>query len=126
VQTDILSKFFQLKKETKAQLRVSQIITLAIGVSAILLASYMTNVLELMLYSYAFMVSGLFIPVLAALYGRKPNPLAATLAMIAGGTTTVALVISGIRLPLDLDANIFGISASAIIYFIVHIIRPPR
>ncbi len=126
VQTDILSKFFQFKKETKAQLRVSQIITLAIGVSAILLASYMTNVLELMLYSYAFMVSGLFIPVLAALYGRKPNPLAATLAMIIGGTTTVVLVISDMQLPLELDANIFGISASAIIYFIVHITSPPR
>ncbi len=126
VQTDILSKLLPLKKETKAQLHVSQAITLAIGVSSILLASYMTNVLELMLYSYAFMVSGLFIPVLAALYGKNPNPLAATLAMIIGGTTTVALVVTGIRLPFDLDANIFGIGASAIIYFIVHIIRPPR
>jgi hypothetical protein len=31
----------------------------------------MQNVLELMLYSYAFMVSGLFIPVLGALFWRK-------------------------------------------------------
>ncbi len=123
VQTDILSKFLPFKKDTKSQLRISQIITIAIGVLAILLASYMTNVLELMLYSYAFMVSGLFIPVLVALYGKHPNSLAAILAMIVGGATTVTLVILDIRLPLDLDANIFGISASALTYFVVYLLR---
>jgi SSS family solute:Na+ symporter len=33
--------------------------------------------LELMLYSYAFMVSGLFIPVLGALFWKKSHPIAA-------------------------------------------------
>jgi SSS family solute:Na+ symporter len=37
----------------------------------------MQNVLELMLYSYAFMVSGLFIPVLGALFWKKSHPIAA-------------------------------------------------
>jgi SSS family solute:Na+ symporter len=41
----------------------------------------MQNVLELMLYSYAFMVSGLFIPVLGALFGRK---VIAAFGMLAG------------------------------------------
>ena len=45
----------------------SQLITLAIGAVAIVLATNMQNVLELMLYSYAFMVSGLLVPVLAML-----------------------------------------------------------
>ena len=122
VQTDILSKFFKFNKDTKSQLRVSQIITFVIGALALLLASYMTNVLQLMLYSYAFMVSGLFIPILVALYGKKPNARAAIFAMIIGGTTTVILSILNIHLPLGLDANIFGISASAVIYFIVNYI----
>jgi SSS family solute:Na+ symporter len=122
VQTDILSKFFKMKQDRKSQLLASQIVTLSIGVLALLLASYMTNVLELMLYSYAFMVSGLFIPVLAALYGKKPNSLAAILSMIIGGTTTVTLIVSNIELPFDLDANIFGISASALVYFLVSLI----
>jgi SSS family solute:Na+ symporter len=122
VQTDILGKLFNLKQDTKSQLRVSQIITLTIGAMAILLASYMTNVLELMLYSYAFMVSGLFIPILAALYGKRPNALAATLAMIIGGTTTVALVVADIPLPFNLDANIFGITASTLVYFSVDLL----
>jgi SSS family solute:Na+ symporter len=37
----------------------------------------MQNVLELMLYSYAFMVSGLFIPVLGALFWKKSHPIGA-------------------------------------------------
>lgn len=122
VQTDILSKIFKFNKDTKSQLRLSQLITIVIGVLSLILASYMTNVLDLMLYSYAFMVSGLFVPVLAALYGKKPNSTAAILAMIIGGTTTVLLTTLELKLPFDLDANIFGISASATVYFIVILI----
>lgn len=119
VQTDILSKLFTFKQDRKSQLLASQIVTLSIGVLALLLASYMTNVLELMLYSYAFMVSGLFIPILVALYGKKPNSLAAIWCMVIGGTTTVVLIISNLELPFGLDANIFGIAVSALIYFSV-------
>jgi len=116
MQTDILSKFFKFNQGMKSQLRVSQIVTIAIGVLAILLASTMTNVLELMLYSYAFMVSGLFIPILFALYGKNPNSNAALVAMIVGGTTTVVLTALEFKLPFGLDANIFGITASAFFY----------
>ncbi len=118
VQTDILSKIFKFKKDTKSQLRTSQLVTIVIGVLSLLLASSMSNVLDLMLYSYAFMVSGLFVPILVALYGKRPNSGAAILSMIIGGSTTVILVESKIDLPLGLDANIFGISASAIVYFL--------
>jgi SSS family solute:Na+ symporter len=46
--TDIIAKFS--KKEPTKELRLSQIVTLAVGLFAILLASQMQNVLELMLY----------------------------------------------------------------------------
>jgi solute:Na+ symporter, SSS family len=41
---------------------LSQGITLFLGFTAILIAWKVPNVLELMLHSYSFMVSGLFIP----------------------------------------------------------------
>ena len=44
---------------------------------------------------------------------------AAIWCMVIGGTTTVVLIISNIELPFGLDANIFGIAASALIYFSV-------
>ncbi len=123
VQTDIFGKFLKRKFHTKHQLRISQLITIFIGVLALLLASYLTNVLELMLYSYAFMVSGLFVPVIAALYGKKPNATAAIFAMILGGCTTVFLNIVEWKLPLNLDANIYGISSSVIIYLLISFIN---
>ncbi len=122
VQTDILEKLFRFKKDTKSQLKTSQITTLLIGVLALLLASSMTNVLELMLYSYAFMVSGLFVPVIAALYTKKPNATAAVASMVLGGSTTVVLTTLKLNLPFDLDANIFGILASGIVYVLLSLI----
>ena len=115
VLTDILKKH-----NSKNGLRYSQILTLAIGVLALLIALKMTSVLELMLHSYSFMVSGMIIPVLAALFLKKPNSLAALVSMIMGGCTTLSLIISGIKLPLELDANIFGIGAALVGYLIVH------
>lgn len=123
VQTDLLNKIFKFKKDTKSQLRLSQIVTLSIGVMALILATLMTNVLDLMLYSYAFMVSGLFIPILIALYGKKPNSIAALAAMIVGGSTTVVLEGINAKLPFDLNANIFGILSSAVVYFIINYFR---
>jgi SSS family solute:Na+ symporter len=82
-------------------------------VFALLIAASMTNVLELMLYSYAFMVSGLFVPVVGALFWRRSSAAGALAAMLIGGATTVGLELLQLQLPWGLDANLFGIAASA-------------
>lgn len=122
VLTDIIQRFVKLPSGKKI-LRLSQLLTLLIGVLALMLATVMQNVLELMLYSYAFMVSGLFVPVLAAFYTRNPDKTAAFIAMFAGGATTISLIIASIALPFGLDANIFGITVSAAGYFIAVIVK---
>jgi SSS family solute:Na+ symporter len=109
--TDVLKKH-----NAKNGLRLSQLLTLAIGILALLIALKMNSVLELMLHSYSFMVSGMFIPVLAAILLKKPNAKAALASMIIGGISTLTLIISGWNLPLQLDANIFGIGISLITY----------
>jgi len=120
--TDIIAKFSKKELNHKKELQLSQIVTLSIGVFSILLASKMQNVLELMLYSYAFMVSGLFIPVLGALFWKKSHSTAAFWSMLLGGTTTILLIITNNRLPFginlseNLDANIYGISVSFITF----------
>ena len=123
--TDIISKFSKKDISEKKMLQISQIVTLLVGVFAILLASQMQNVLELMLYSYAFMVSGLFIPVLGALFWKKSNPKAAFWSMLLGGSTTIGLILSNNKLPFNLslpehlDANIFGITISLITFIVL-------
>ncbi len=115
--TDVLKKH-----ETPNGLRLSQLLTLLLGALALVLALRMTSVLDLMLHSYSFMVSGMIVPVLAALFTRSPNSKAALVAMIVGGTSTLILIIGNFDLPLQLDPNIFGIGLSALSYIISNIL----
>ena len=123
--TDIIGKFFPFKSNNQKFVRLSQVVTLIIGVIALFLAGAMTNVLNLMLDSYAFMVSGLFVPVIGALYWQKSTPAGALVAMLAGGITTISLRYSEIGLPYDLDPNVFGISMSAIMFVLVSVSTQP-
>lgn len=118
--TDIIGPF--MKHNTKSNIRLSQIITLLLGVIAILLAGTMQNVLELMLYSYAFMVSGLLVPVLGFLVLKHPSEKAALVAMLMGGSTTLGLILWGVELPLGFDANFFGIALSALSFGVVQFV----
>jgi solute:Na+ symporter, SSS family len=119
VVTDIIGRFTPFDPNSSKFVKLSQVVTLIIGALALLLAGTMTNVLDLMLDSYAFMVSGLFVPVIGALYWSKSTPTGAMTAMIVGGFTTIGLRYSGIELPYELDPNVFGISASAISFIAV-------
>ncbi|MEZ6003344.1 MAG: sodium:solute symporter family protein [Planctomycetota bacterium] len=116
VHTDLLPP----AADQKATHRRSQRVTLVLGAAAILLAAQMESVLDLMLKSYAFMVSGLLIPTLAMLFVKRPSSRAALAAMIAGGTVTLALMTWGGRLWLGLDANLFGITAALCVFLLLH------
>lgn len=126
VLTDIVSKYFRNNHEDKKMLRLSQLFTMVLGILAILLASLMGNVLQLMLYSYAFMVSGLFVPLVAAIFFKNTNSNAALLAMITGGTTTVLLTLTVNNLPFNLDANLFGIMVSLLSFIAGNYLLPVK
>ncbi|MCF8361111.1 MAG: sodium:solute symporter family protein [Prolixibacteraceae bacterium] len=117
-QTDI----FKINPNNPKAIKISQLFTFLIGVFAVFIALKIPNVLELMLLSYAFMVSGLFIPVLAALFVKKLNSTAAIASMIIGGGTTLTLIILGTALPYGLDANVFGVSASLLAFIVVSVL----
>lgn len=119
---NIITDIFR-KHESKNSLRLSQLFTLIVGATALFLAMKMPNVLELMLHSYSFMVSGMIIPVIAALFTNNPDKLASLWSMISGGSVTFGLIVSGLDLPLGLDPIIFGITVSVIVYIIIYIIN---
>ncbi|GAB2996955.1 sodium:solute symporter family protein [uncultured Cyclobacterium sp.] len=116
--TDIFGKILKTK-EDKFVMRISQLFTLLIGVVALVIALQMTNVLELMLYSYAFMVSGLFVPIIAGLFWNMRSPKAALTSMIIGGGTTAVLSLLKLTLPFGLDPNFFGVFASLAVFLLV-------
>jgi len=120
IQSDVFGRFFNNQQN---KLIASQVLTLALGAAAVLLASQMTSVLDLMLYSYAFMVSGLFVPLVAGLLLKKAHELAALSAMILGGGTTLWVEWKW-GSPAGLDGNIYGITAALFIYALVYYLFP--
>jgi solute:Na+ symporter, SSS family len=120
--TDLFKKYFDRQSDRK-NMRLSQLFTLIIGAVALLIALQMTNVLTLMIYSYAFMVSGLLVPLLAALFWGNTNPKAAMSAMVGGGLTTLILSIGGWPLLFDLDPNLFGVTMSLALFLLVDMLK---
>ncbi|HMB68487.1 MAG TPA: sodium:solute symporter family protein [bacterium] len=120
---NVVSDILRKPHDDPGFLRRAQVVTLALGVFALLLASRMTSVLDLMLLSYAFMVSGLLVPVLVILLRLPRDGVAAAACIVVGGSVTSALVAMKWELPLGLDANVFGIAASALTYALVRLAR---
>lgn len=123
--TDIFGKWLRFKNE-KNQVRFSQLFTLMLGAIALIIALQMTNVLELMLYSYAFMVSGLFVPIIFGLFTKNRSPDAAMASMVSGGLMTLTLGIVELELPFGLDPNFYGITAALGVYLLVSQLRKPN
>ncbi|MFP4092684.1 MAG: sodium:solute symporter, partial [Cyclobacteriaceae bacterium] len=128
VVSDLLCRLFKLNEEGKNFMLISQGTTLLLGLLAVGLAWKMTSVLDLMLYSYAFLVSGLLVPILGALFWKMRNPTAAFVSMIVGGSTTVGLtlLIPEDQMPLGLDGNVFGILAALLIFMIISYVMPGK
>jgi SSS family solute:Na+ symporter len=71
-------------------------------------------------------VSGLLVPVIGAFFWRRSTALGAFWAMLLGGGTTAGLVLLDISLPLGLDANIAGITMSALAFIILSLAFPTQ
>lgn len=119
ITNDLIEDNLVKNKSNKYIIHVSQIITLIIGIIAILLASYFTTVLNAILYAYQFMVAGLAVPTFAAIFWKKARSEPAFWSMISGGTVTIIVLILDIELPLGLDATFYGIILSAAVLIIL-------
>lgn len=122
--TDLIGKYMNRQPDHRTMVRISQTVTLALGVVALLLAAAMETVLDIMLYSYAFMVSGLLVPLIGALYWKRSSRTGALTAMMAGGGITLTLMAVNRPMPLDLDPNVYGILASLVLFIAVSVMVP--
>lgn len=126
VVTDILRKGLRFQNNSLSDIRLSQMVTLMLGVLALSIALAFENVLEIMLWSYAFMVSGLLVPVIGALFWKVKSPHAAVLAMIGGGLTTIICTIwTPAWVPQQLDPNFYGLLVSALLFVSVSRLTKP-
>jgi len=113
-------------RQREASIKVSQGVTLVIGVLALVLASQFKSVLDLILHAYAFMVSGLLVPTVAAYFTKHRYPRAALYSMLGGGGVTLLLQVTQWPLPLGLDATLFGLTASLLLYLGMGVLEKNR
>ena len=137
VTTDIIEKVFGIDTSRISMIRLSQIVTLALGLLAFLLAALFDTVLQIMLYSYAFMVSALLVPIVGGIYWKRSSNTAAWWSMISGGTLTLALTLLSddtlpfhvpyqFSMPLGLDPIIFGLAVSFAVFVTFSFVFPDR
>jgi SSS family solute:Na+ symporter len=129
---DIVHRYFVPRATHAVLLRLSQLATLLIGITAVLVASRFERVLDVILYAYSFMVSGLFIPTLGALFWKRSSSTGAFWGMLLGGGTTVSLQLHLVELPsswaaLGLDPSLYGMTCAAITFATLSLLVPePR
>ena len=128
---DIIERYFIKNISAKASIRLSMIATLIIGAFAVIIAAQFNTVLNAILYAYAFMVSGLFVPTLGAYFWKKASSAGALAGMLTGGILTLLLLTKFLTLPdciakLQLDASVYGILSSAVTFIGVSILWPDK
>ncbi len=137
VTTDIIEKVFKIDTGRISMIRLSQVVTLVLGLLAFMLAAVFDTVLQIMLYSYAFMVSALLVPVIGGIYWKRSSNAAAWWSMITGGTLTLGLTLFSdanlpfevpyqFDMPLGLDPILFGLTASFIIFLSLSFLIPDK
>lgn len=127
---DLLQRYILPAASHKTIIRISQGVTLLLGVVALLLASQFSTVLGAVLYAYGFLVSGLFVPTLGAYFWPRASSAGALLGMIGGGGLTMALIamqaFAKLALPFGLDPVVFGMAFSAIVFVAGSWLLPDR
>jgi len=123
VVNDIIEQFSKKKIKANTMVRLSQIVTLLVGLLALVIAVSFKTVLDAILYAYAFMVSGLFIPTLGAYFWKRSHSSGAFWGMVSGGAATITMKILKTRLPYGLDHIIPGILISAVVFVTVSLIK---
>lgn len=115
---DIIERYWLKTSSSKKIIKISQIVTLAVGCTALLIASTFETVLEIILHAYSFMVAGLFFPTIIAYFSKRCNSIAAMVSMLGGGGLTLFFILVKIDLPMGFDPSIYGIMTSVILYYV--------
>ncbi len=128
---DVLERYLWRDLSERATIRLSMGATAVIGITAVLLAAQFETVLSAILYAYAFMVSGLFVPTLGAYFWSRGSSAGALAGMLAGGTTTITLMVLALAFPdtlgtWELDFSVYGIGASFLCYAAFSLLVPDR
>ncbi len=104
--------------DERRALRLSRLLTLGIGFGSVGFALAVPRVIDSILLAYAFMVSGLLVPTLCALFWPRVGSSAAFWSMLVGGVSAVVLATGWVELGVDSTAVGLTLSAATLLLVI--------
>lgn len=109
ISSNLTQDFQNVSASTPRQLFVSRLVTLAVGVAALVVARYFDNIVDVLIQSYELSVACLFVPVLMSLLKKQRGSLPAGLAIAFGACAFFVFRI----LPAPIPREILELLASA-------------
>ncbi len=131
---DFLRRYFLKDLPHRKMVRVSQGVTLVLGVIAVIYAWRLSTVIEGIFDAYNFLVAGLFVPTLGAFFWRRATSTAALSGMLTGSFIAGLLphldgqlgsVMNTFFFGLGLSPVVFGLIGSAIVFVAVTLMTKP-
>ncbi len=108
-------KSMGLKLSSKSELLLARISAFFIGLAALILSIYYTNILGVMVAAYSFYSPVVSVPLLLAIFGFRTGIKAALSGMAAGFTTVVSFMLFT-----DMDGYVWGLLANLTTIFTAH------
>ena len=124
VVTDLYRRFWRPDATVVDLIRLSRVLIVVIGLGSVAFAFAIPQVLDSILAAYAFMVAGLFVPTLAALFWPRATAGAALWSMLAGGFSALA----GTFIPTlfgGVEPILVGLACSACVLVVGTLATPP-
>ena len=119
---DIIGRHILPSSSERSKLVLSRFLTLAVGFGSVAFALTTPRVIDSILLAYSFMVAGLFLPTLGALFWPRVSGTAAFWSIVMGGSLTVWL--AAVDAPLPLDPVFYGMGASGLVLLVLTLLRP--
>ncbi len=113
---DFLQRYFFRGASHLKMIRVSRVVTLILGVTAVYYALRLETVIEGVFDAYGFLVAGLFVPTLGAFFWPRASSAGALAGMLAGGILTNLLQFFRGSLPAALESFFFGAGFSPVVF----------
>lgn len=121
ISSNISSDFEIERFKTAAGVRLMRLLTAGISFSAIAVASFFDNIVDMLIQSYELSVSCMFVPVLAALFKRNGNFISGALAFLCGSLGFVLFRVYPIDFPREIASlflSVLGYGAGELIAYL--------
>lgn len=109
--TNLIADF--LPSKGSFSLPVARLLTLLLGIVALIIAFNFNDVIDIIIKSYEVSICALFIPLVFAMYANKPSKLGAQLAIALGIVTYI--IFNAVKIP---SPTLFALAFSGISFFI--------